>query len=139
MKNLAENAELQEREENDEENSLSQVKLLINESLSELRSAKIGRREDQGGWWHDRHFPRHWSENQRSKGTTGKTYEALGYIYKLTSLFFMCHVSIPFWRKNYDLPIQSIPNSLFDHLNFFTLLIPLFIYFWLCWVSMCGL
>lgn len=49
MKNLAENAELQEREENDEENSLSQVKLLINESLSELRSAKIGRREDQGG------------------------------------------------------------------------------------------
>lgn len=49
MKNLAENAELQEREENDEENSLSQVKLLINESLSELRSVKIGRREDQGG------------------------------------------------------------------------------------------
>ena len=33
MKNLAENAELQEREENDEENSLSQVKLLKNQSL----------------------------------------------------------------------------------------------------------
>lgn len=46
MKNLAENAEDQEREENDE-NSLSQVKLLINQSLSELRSVKIGRREDQ--------------------------------------------------------------------------------------------
>ena len=46
MKNLAENAELQESEENDEKNSLSQVKLLINQSLSELRSVKIGR-EDQ--------------------------------------------------------------------------------------------
>lgn len=49
MKNLAENAELQESEENDEKNSLSQVKLLINQSLSELRSVKIGR-EDQWGW-----------------------------------------------------------------------------------------
>lgn len=45
MKNLAENAELQEREENDEENSLSQVKLLKNQSLSELRSVKIGRED----------------------------------------------------------------------------------------------
>ena len=137
MKNLAENAELQEREENDEENSLSQVKLLINESLSELRSVKL---EEGKISEVDDMIDISQGTDLRIKEVKeqlAKLKRLLNISTELTSLFFMCHVSTQFSRKNYDLPIQSIPNYLFI-LIFFTVLIPLFIYFWLCWVSMCG-
>ena len=137
MKNLAENAELQEREENDEENSLSQVKLLINESLSELRSVKL---EEGKISEVDDMIDISQGTDLRIKEVKeqlAKLMRLLNISTELTSLFFMCHVSTQFSRKNYDLPIQSIPNYLFI-LIFFTVLIPLFIYFWLCWVSMCG-
>ena len=137
MKNLAENAELQEREENDEENSLSQVKLLINESLSELRSVKL---EEGKISEVDDMIDISQGTDLRIKEVKeqlAKLMRLLNISTELTSLFFMCHVSTQFSRKNYDLPIQSIPNYLF-FLIFFTVLIPLFIYFWLCWVSMCG-
>ena len=137
MKNLAENAELQEREENDEENSLSQVKLLINESLSELRSVKL---EEGKISEVDDMIDISQGTDLRIKEVKeqlAKLKRLLNISTELTSLFFMCHVSTQFSRKNYDLPIQSIPNYLFI-LIFITVLIPLFIYFWLCWVSMCG-
>ena len=137
MKNLAENAELQEREENDEENSLSQVKLLINESLSELRSVKL---EEGKISEVDDMIDISQGTDLRIKEVKeqlAKLMRLLNISTELTSLFFICHVSTQFSRKNYDLPIQSIPNYLF-FLIFFTVLIPLFIYFWLCWVSMCG-
>ena len=137
MKNLAENAELQEREENDKENSLSQVKLLINESLSELRSVKL---EEGKISEVDDMIDISQGTDLRIKEVKeqlAKLMRLLNISTELTSLFFICHVSTQFSRKNYDLPIQSIPNSLF-FLIFFTVLIPLFIYFWLCWVSMCG-
>ena len=137
MKNLAENAELQEREENDEENSLSQVKLLINESLSELRSVKL---EEGKISEVDDMIDISQGTDLRIKEVKeqlAKLMRLLNISTELTSLFFMCHVSTQFSRKNYDLPIQSIPNYLFI-LIFITVLIPLFIYFWLCWVSMCG-
>ena len=137
MKNLAENAELQEREENDKENSLSQVKLLINESLSELRSVKL---EEGKISEVDDMIDISQGTDLRIKEVKeqlAKLMRLLNISTELTSLFFMCHVSTQFSRKNYDLPIQSIPNYLFI-LIFFTVLIPLFIYFWLCWVSMCG-
>ena len=137
MKNLAENAELQEREENDKENSLSQVKLLINESLSELRSVKL---EEGKISEVDDMIDISQGTDLRIKEVKeqlAKLMRLLNITTELTSLFFMCHVSTQFSRKNYDLPIQSIPNYLFI-LIFFTVLIPLFIYFWLCWVSMCG-
>ena len=137
MKNLAENAELQEREENDEENSLSQVKLLINESLSELRSVKL---EEGKISEVDDMIDISQGTDLRIKEVKeqlAKLMRLLNISTELTSLFFICHVSTQFSRKNYDLPIQSIPNYLFI-LIFFTVLIPLFIYFWLCWVSMCG-
>ena len=137
MKNLAENAELQEREENDKENSLSQVKLLINESLSELRSVKL---EEGKISEVDDMIDISQGTDLRIKEVKeqlAKLMRLLNISTELTSLFFICHVSTQFSRKNYDLPIQSIPNYLF-FLIFFTVLIPLFIYFWLCWVSMCG-
>ena len=124
MKNLADNAELQEREENDEENSLSQVKLLINESLSELRSVKTGRREDQTrlSCHHDDMIDISQGTDLRIKEVKeqlAKLMRLLNIFTELTSLFFMRHVSTQFSRKNYDLPIQSIPNSLFVHFIFF--------------------
>ena len=113
MKNLAENAELQEREENDEENSLSQVKLLINESLSELRSVKL---EEGKISEVDDMIDISQGTDLRIKEVKeqlAKLKRLLNISTELTSLFFMCHVSTQFSRKNYDLPIQSIPNYLF--------------------------
>ena len=95
MKNLAENAELQEREENDEENSLSQVKLLKNQSLSELRSVKIGRKIHEV----DNMIDISQGTDLRIKEIKeqlAKLTRLLSLFTELTSLFFMCHVSTQF-------------------------------------------
>ena len=95
MKKLAENAEIQEREENDEENYLSQFKLLKNQSLSELRSVKIGRKIHEV----DNMIDISQGTDLRIKEIKeqlAKLTRLLSLFTELTSLFFMCHVSTQF-------------------------------------------